>query len=46
MTAEIVRIGSESVRRVYGREPLVLPTMAGTGPMYVLTGAAGIPTGR
>ena len=44
MTAEIVKIVSESVRRTYNREPLVLPTNAGTGPMHVLTGEKGIPT--
>lgn len=44
LSADIVKIVSESVRRVYGREPMVLPTTAGTGPMHVLTGGAGIPT--
>jgi len=44
MNAEIVKIVSESVRRVYNREPLVFPSTAGTGPMDVLTAAHGIPT--
>lgn len=44
MNAEIVWIVSESARRVYGRDPLVFPLMAGTGPMRVLTAARGIPT--
>ena len=44
MTAEIAKIVSESVRRVYGREPVLLPTNQGTGPMHVLTAPAAIPT--
>jgi acetylornithine deacetylase/succinyl-diaminopimelate desuccinylase-like protein len=44
MNAEIVKIVVESVRRVYNREPLVLPSMAGTGPMHVLATTNGIPT--
>jgi acetylornithine deacetylase/succinyl-diaminopimelate desuccinylase-like protein len=44
MSAEIVKIVSESVRRIYNREPLVLPSGPGTGPMHVLTGGQGIPT--
>ncbi|HTD46769.1 MAG TPA: M20/M25/M40 family metallo-hydrolase [bacterium] len=44
LTADIVKIVSEAARRIYNREPLVFPTMAGTGPMHVLTGAQGIPT--
>jgi acetylornithine deacetylase/succinyl-diaminopimelate desuccinylase-like protein len=44
LSAEIVKIVSESVRRIYNREPLVYPSMAGTGPQHVLTGEKGIPT--
>ena len=44
MSAEIVKTVSESVRRIYNREPLVLPSGPGTGPMHVLTGGQGIPT--
>ena len=44
LTADIVKVVSEAARRIYNREPLVFPTMAGTGPMHVLTGARGIPT--
>ena len=46
MSAEIVKVVSESVRRIYNRDPLVFPTMAGTGPQHVLTGTGeqGIPT--
>jgi len=44
LTADIVKVVSEAARRIYKREPLVFPTMAGTGPMHVLTGAQNIPT--
>ncbi len=44
LDAEIVKVVSESARRIYSREPLVYPSMAGTGPMHVLTGDRGIPT--
>ena len=44
LTADIVKVVSDAARRIYNREPLVFPTMAGTGPMHVLTGAQGIPT--
>ncbi len=42
--AEIVKTVSESVRRVYGRDPLVYPSTPGTGPIDVLAAAQGIPT--
>jgi acetylornithine deacetylase/succinyl-diaminopimelate desuccinylase-like protein len=44
MSAEIVKVVSESVRRIYKREPLVLPSSPATGPMHALTGGQGIPT--
>jgi len=44
MSAEIVRIVAAGVRRVYNREPLIFPSMPGTGPMHVLTAEYGIPT--
>lgn len=43
MDAEIVKIVSESVRRIYNREPLALPSTPGTGPMHVLAAANGTP---
>ncbi len=43
MDSEIVKIVSESVRRIYNREPLALPTTPGTGPMHVLAAANGAP---
>jgi acetylornithine deacetylase/succinyl-diaminopimelate desuccinylase-like protein len=44
LSAEIVKIVAESARRIYNREPLIFPCMAGSGPMHVLTGERGIPT--
>ncbi|HEX4834857.1 MAG TPA: M20/M25/M40 family metallo-hydrolase [bacterium] len=43
MDAEIVKIVSESVRRIYNREPLALPSTPGTGPMHILAAANGAP---
>ena len=42
--AEITKVVAEGARRIYNREPLIYPSMAGTGPMHVLTGERGIPT--
>jgi acetylornithine deacetylase/succinyl-diaminopimelate desuccinylase-like protein len=33
-----------AVREVYGHEPVMIPLSAGSGPMYPLTTALGIPT--
>ena len=33
----------ETARELYGREPLVLPNMAGTGPQYLLCAQFGVP---
>ena len=41
--APIVRAAIEAARVVYGQEPAVYPLMAGSGPMYPLTQALGIP---
>src|SRR2546425_2745567 len=41
---EITKVVVESARRIYNREPLVYPSIAGTGPMRVLTGERSIPT--
>jgi acetylornithine deacetylase/succinyl-diaminopimelate desuccinylase-like protein len=38
---EVVR---EAGRRVYSAEPLVVPTMAGTGPLYPFIKTLGLPT--
>jgi len=42
--APIVRAALEAARTIYGQEPVVYPTMAGSGPMYHLSMALGIPT--
>ncbi len=34
----------ETVKEIYGRDPMVSPLMAATGPMYELTAQFGIPT--
>lgn len=41
--APIVRAAIEAARVVYGQEPAVYPLMAGSGPMYPLSQALGIP---
>lgn len=42
--APIVQAASEATRAIYGQEPVVYPTMAGSGPMYHFSRALGIPT--
>jgi len=37
----VVRAAVESARQTYGLEPIIYPTMAGTGPMYPLCQALG-----
>jgi len=39
----IVQAAIAAVRAAYGREPVVYPLMAGSGPMYPLTQALGTP---
>jgi acetylornithine deacetylase/succinyl-diaminopimelate desuccinylase-like protein len=41
--AAIVRAAMEAVKAVYRQDPVVYPTMAGSGPMYPLSQALGIP---
>ena len=43
LEAPVVRAAVDSARDVYGLEPIVFPTMAGTGPMYPLCQALGTP---
>ena len=38
------RVIQETTREIYGRDPIVSPLMAATGPMYELTAQFGIPT--
>lgn len=41
--APIVRAALEAARTIYGQEPVVYPLAAGSGPMYHLSMALGIP---
>jgi acetylornithine deacetylase/succinyl-diaminopimelate desuccinylase-like protein len=41
--APVAQAAIEAARIVYGQEPVVYPTMAGSGPMYALSAALGIP---
>ena len=41
--APIVSAVVDTAREVYGKEPLVLPNMAGTGPQYLLCAQFGVP---
>lgn len=41
--APIARAAIEAARLVYGQDPVVYPLMAGSGPMYPLSKALGIP---
>ncbi len=42
--AAIVTACESAVREVYGHLPVLIPLSAGSGPMYPLTTALGIPT--
>ena len=39
-----VQVVREAVREAYGREPIIVPTMAGTGPLYPFIATLGLPT--
>jgi acetylornithine deacetylase/succinyl-diaminopimelate desuccinylase-like protein len=41
--APVAQAAIEAARTVYDQEPIVYPTMAGSGPMYPLSAALGIP---
>ncbi len=43
LDSAIVRATVDSMRAVYPKEPVIYPTSAGSGPMYVLCQALGIP---
>ncbi len=43
LDSPIVRAAVDSMRVVYPKEPVIFPTSAGSGPMYVLCQALGIP---
>jgi len=42
--ARFVEIVSAAAREVYGLEPVIVPSMAGSGPMYFFTNTLGLPT--
>ncbi len=42
--APFVQVMREAVREAYGAEPLIVPTMAGTGPLYPFIETLGLPT--
>lgn len=44
VTDPFVEITKAAVREVYGDEPLVVPNMAGTGPLYPFVTTLGLPT--
>ena len=39
-----VQVMREAVREAYGADPLIVPTMAGTGPLYPFIDTLGLPT--
>jgi acetylornithine deacetylase/succinyl-diaminopimelate desuccinylase-like protein len=44
VTDPLVQVMSEALAPVYGREPVITPTMAGTGPLYPFVATLGLPT--
>ena len=44
VTDPFVAVMKEAVREVYGAEPVIVPTMAGTGPLYPFIATLGLPT--
>jgi acetylornithine deacetylase/succinyl-diaminopimelate desuccinylase-like protein len=44
VTDPFVGVMKEAVQRAYGAEPLIVPTMAGTGPLYPFVTTLGLPT--
>ena len=43
VTDPLVATMMEACREVYGRDPVILPTMAGTGPLYPFLTTLGMP---
>ncbi len=39
-----VNVVREATRQVYGREPVLIPSMSGTGPLYPFVKTLGLPT--
>ena len=44
VTDPLVEVVRRAVVDAYGREPLIVPTMAGTGPLYPFVATLGLPT--
>ncbi len=44
VTDPVVTLAKEALRKVYGRDPVIIPTMAGTGPLYPFIAILGLPT--
>jgi acetylornithine deacetylase/succinyl-diaminopimelate desuccinylase-like protein len=44
LDSPFVRVVSDAAREVYGLEPVIVPSMAGSGPMYSFTDTLGLPT--
>ncbi len=44
LDSPFVSIVSEAAREVYGVEPVIVPSMAGSGPMHSFTDTLGLPT--
>ncbi|HEY5638535.1 MAG TPA: M20/M25/M40 family metallo-hydrolase, partial [Dehalococcoidia bacterium] len=44
VTDPLVATMVEACRGVYGKEPVIMPTMAGTGPLYPFVTTLGLPT--
>lgn len=42
--SHLARVIEQTAKEIYGRDPIVSPRMAATGPMYELTAQFGIPT--
>lgn len=43
MDSPWTRLVADTAREIYGREPVITPTMAGTGPMYDIGEVLGLP---
>jgi acetylornithine deacetylase/succinyl-diaminopimelate desuccinylase-like protein len=44
VTDSLVQIMRDALRLVYGDDPVIVPTMAGTGPLYPFVTTLGLPT--
>ncbi len=44
VTEPVVQVVRRAVVDAYGREPVIVPTMAGTGPLYSFVATLGLPT--